>query len=305
MKRLLLLMAFVGLAPAAAAEVSSSDFPRGTVWYLHADLERMRSAGSGREMYRWLNGEIFVEINEELGIDLNREVDRVTAYSHDGPGTVIVVEGPLSRETKDKMLAVVTLEDGYDVLEHDGETYYFVGDEERQGANDGPLEDLDEAAYFTFAVDDKLIVTSREAELHALIESRGRITGSGSHDGALFVLTADKEFVQAGMRTEGFIGDGDDWDSNILRNTEEVAFLVSDSGGLLAIEARLKSRDARMAESIAGIVNGLMSLQLFNSELDPQLRTLIQSTRVEVDDTVLTVSTAFDPEALAGFLEEQ
>lgn len=305
MKRLLLLMALTGLAPAAAAEVSSSDFPSGTVWYLHADLERMRSAGSGREMYQWLNGEIFVEINEELGIDLNREVERITAYSHDGSGTVIVVEGPLSRETKDKMLAIVTLEADYDVLEHDGATYYFVGDEEHKAANDGPLEDLDEAAYFTFAVDGKLIVTSRESELHALLGSKGRISGSGSHDGALFVLTADKEFVQAGMRTERFIGDGDDWDSNILRNTEEVAFLISDSGGLLAVEARLKSRDARMAQSIASIVNGLMSLQLFDSELDPKLRTLIQSTKVEVDDTVLTVSTVFDPEAIASFLEER
>jgi len=303
MKNLLLLCVVPLLSPAAVAAVSSSDFPAGTVWYLHADLERMRASDTGREMYDWLNGEVFIDINEEIGIDLNREVDRITAFSHDAMGTVIVVEGPVSEQTRDKLLALVALESKYDVRDFDGKTYYFASDEEVRAGKDSPLRDLDESAFFSFAVPNKLLVASSEGEMHELLRNKGRIAGSESHNGALFVLTADKEFVQAGMRTENFIDDDDDWDSNILRNTEEVAVLVADRGGLMAVEARLKSRDARMAQSIGSIANGLISLQLFNSELDPELRNLIQSTKVEVLDSVLTISTAFKPAALVKFLD--
>jgi hypothetical protein len=301
MKRLLLIAL---LLPTAHAEVGPGDFPSGTVWYLHADFERMRATASGREMYRWLDGEVFVEINDKIGIDLNREVDRLTAFSHDGMGTVILVEGPVSKTTKDKVLALVAADANLDVLEFAGKTYYHASEGTGHVADDGPLKDLDESAYFSFELPDKVVVASEKEQLHELLENGGRITGSASHDGALFVLTADKDFVQAGMRTERFVDDEDDWDSNILRNTEEVAFLASDRGGLLAIEARLKSRDARMAESIASIANGLISLQLFNSELGPEVRTLIQSTKVEVIDKVLTISTVFDPDLLMQLVDE-
>lgn len=292
------------LLPSAHAAVGPGDFPSGTVWYLHADFERMRATASGREMYRWLDAEVFVEINDKIGIDLNREVNRLTAFSHDGMGTVVLVEGPVSKSTRDKLLALVAADASLDVLEFDGKTYYHASGGEQHSSDDGPLRDLDESAYFSFDLPDKVVIASEKEQLHELLQNGGRITGSSSHDGALFVLTADKDFVQAGMRTERFVDDEDDWDSNILRNTEEVAFLASDRDGLLAIEARLKSRDARMAESIGSIANGLISLQLFNSELAPEVRTLIQSTKVEVIDKVLTISTVFDPEVLMQLVHE-
>src|SRR5690606_17443517 len=130
---------------------------------------------------------------------------------------------------------------------------------------------LDGSAWFTFDVKNKVIVTSEEGPLKALIESGGRIPGSGSHAGSLFVLTADKEFVQAGALTARFADDETDWDSNILRNTEKAALLVSDAGGLLAMQARLVSKDPTIARSLGGIINGLIGLQAFNDDLDPEV----------------------------------
>src|SRR5690606_11355078 len=152
-----------------------------------------------------------------------------------------------------------------------------------------------DSSWFTFAVPNRIIVASEQKQLEALIESGGRIAGSGSHAGSLFVLTADKEFVQAGARTAELADDDSDWDSNILRNTESVALLVSDAKGLLALEARLVSRDPTITQSLGSIINGLNGLQALNTELDQELVGILQNTKVQALENVLSISTVFDP----------
>ncbi|MDZ7644681.1 MAG: hypothetical protein U5K76_10930 [Woeseiaceae bacterium] len=258
---------------------------------------------AGRGLYSWLEDEVIVEINDELQIDLSRELERVTAYSSTAAGIVIVVEGPLEQATRERILALAGSESPVDARRHGGREYFFAGREPAKPATADPLGDLDSAAYFSFAVANRLLITSGEAQLRELLDNGGRIAGGGNHAGALFVLSADKNFVQAGLRAEHFADDSDDnWNSNILRNTEQAALLVADKGGMLAVEARLKSRDERMAQSIGSVVNGLIGLQVFNEDLDPQLRELIRNTRVEVTDAVLSISTVLDPDTLTDLL---
>jgi hypothetical protein len=140
--------------------------------------------------------------------------------------------------------------------------------------------------------------------MQELLKNGGKITGSQSHEGSMFVLTADRSFVQAGLRPDGMADDDDDWESNILRNTEQAALLVSDSGDQIALEAQLVSTDPKMAASIGSIVNGLISLQAFNSELGPELQSLIQNTRVKVKENVLSISTVIDPQLIVSVLDD-
>jgi hypothetical protein len=141
--------------------------------------------------------------------------------------------------------------------------------------------------------------------MEALLESDGRIAGNQSHTGALFVLTADKSYVQAGVRTAAFADEGSDgWDSNILRNTEQVALLVSDRGGLIAVEAQLFSRQPTMARSLGGIINGLISLQMLDPDLDPNILALIENTKIDVKGKVLSINAVFKPEMVVGMLED-
>ncbi len=305
MTRLTTLM-LLGLLPlAAAAAVAVDDIPNDSTWYLHADLAGMRDTSSGRDLYGWLEGEVFVELNEEIGIDVNEEVDRVTAYSDRTAGIVAVIEGPLRREARDRMLALVALQSRYEIRSHGDHDYYFAGNETPRKPSGRPLDDLGDSLYFSFALPGKLIVTSREQQMRTLLERQGRIPGGGGHSGALLVLSADRAFVQAGLRTEELAEDaGDGWDSNILRNTEQAALLIADRDGLLAVEAQLRSRDPRMAQSLHSVINGLISLQVFNSELDPELVTLINNTRVSVRDAVLSISTVFDAGHVARLLAD-
>ena len=298
-----LALAFAYSAPVAA--VDSDDLPGDTIWYLHADLAGMRDSETGRDLYRWLDGEVFAEVNEETGIDISRELERVTAFSAEGPGVTVVLDGTLSQETKDKLMAIAALQGNFDPREHDGKAYFFAGENDNLADTDDPFGNLAEAAFVSFALPNKVLVSSSEGQMRELLQSGGKIVGSSSLKGALFVMTADKSFVQAGMRAEHFASDDDDnWNSNILRNTEQAALLVADRGGLLAVEAQLKSTDEMMARSISSVINGLIGLQAFNSEIDPQIRTMISNTKVNVADAVLSISTVIDPALLVQLLSD-
>jgi hypothetical protein len=304
MSRLCLLLASLCLAPLARAAIEPGDLPGSAEWYLHADLAAMRETDSGKGLYRWLEDEVFAEIESETGIDPGREIDSITAFAEGGLGAVLVIEGPISTDTRDKLLAMAAAKAKLDTLTHDGQAYYHVYDPSGPPPRGHTLEEFEDSAWFTFAARDKLIVTSEEEQLRALLDSGGRITGGDSHAGALFVLTADKEFVQAGAHTAELADDEGDWDSNILRNTEKAALLISDARGLLAFEARLVSKDPTITQSLGGIINGLIGLQSLNDDLDPEILGIIRNTKVEILENVLSVSTVFDPGLVVRMLDE-
>lgn len=305
LRRLLLATALL-LPTSAMADLSVSDLPEDTVWYLHVDFEKLRETESGKVLNRWIQWEVYDEINEELGIDLNEEVDRFTAFSDVDSGTVLLIDGPVSAASIDTIMAMVRDEEPVEERSHGGRTYFHVGDEERKSRSGRePFDDLDDTAYFSFALDDRILVTGKEAYMRSLLDNDGRIPGSGSHDGAVLVLSATQSIIQAGIQPEGLVeADDDDWESNVVRNTEQAALLVADASGQLAVEAQLVSTDPGMAASIAGIVNGLIGLQAFNSELGPDIQNLIRATKVEVDENVLKISTVFDPELMVSILDK-
>jgi hypothetical protein len=296
---------FLVLPIAASASVSANDLPEGTLWYLHADLEQMRNTESGRDIYRWLDGEIFLKIHEELGIDINKEMDSITAFSNAVNGTVILIEGPMTHKSQDKVIALATLSADLAQHEFNGKDYYFVQHEDSNNSQRGsnkPLKDLEDGAYFSFAISNKLLISGNEEQMKELLSNKGKVAGSESHEGALFVLTADRAFVQAGLNTGELAEDGDDWNSNILRNTEHAALMVADSGGMISIEAELVSTDPKMAQSLGGIANGLISLQAFNSDLDVGIRNLLSNLKVDVKENVLSISMVIAADVIVSVL---
>lgn len=301
----LLLLTFA-LPATASAQVTPASLPGEAVWYLHADLEELREAQSGRHLYQWLEREVFDDILEDLGIDLSREASRITAFADASLGTVIVVEGAITETTRDKLLALASMDSKLDTLKHGSKTFYHA--ERREGRSNGnrSFDDLEKNAYFSFDVRNKLIVASDPDQMKALLESGGRLAGTQRQPGTLLVLTADQSFVQAGARTAAFADDDDDrgWDSHILRNTELVALLVSDRDGLISVEAQLVSHEPAMALSLGGIINGLISLQALNPDLDPDLLALVRNTRIDVKDKVLSINAVINPGIILKMLED-
>lgn len=306
----------------AFADISADDLPENLVWYMHADLQQMRSSESGGLIYSWFEEELFAEIEESIGLNLNEEIDSVTAFSGGKFGSVVIVNGSISKRSQEKILALATLQTRMNIFESDGKAYYHIRDDsdddkdddsgsdheqhKSSHEHDGSFDDFDGSAYFSFAVPNKAIITSDEGQMKDLLESGGTVAGGKTVNRSMFLLTADRTFVQAGIKPGGLIGGGSNGgiESNILRNTEKAALLVSDAGGRIAVEVQLVSTDAKMAASVGSIVSGLISLASFNADLEPAVIDLIQNTKVDVKNNILSLSMVIDPELILEILDD-
>jgi hypothetical protein len=293
----------LALAPATEAALDESDLPAAATWYFHADLDEMRSSEAGAALYTWLEQELFSEVRKESGVDLGKEVDRVTAWSENGEGAVMIVDGAFSRETRDKALVAAAAADHFETLKAGRKTYYFVRGDGRRRSENVNIDGLGDEFYFSFDVRDKLVLATGREEMEAMLANDGRIAGNRSHGGALFILTAERSMIQAGMDTRGIDDEGEGFKSNILRNTRQVALMVAQVADNIAIDVQLLATEAAAAESLASIVRGLIALQAFSAEADPRVSQLLQGTRVDVEDARLKISVALSRELIDRALD--
>jgi hypothetical protein len=306
----ILIVGLLLAVPTVAA--ASGDIPESAVWYFHLDLEQMREKGPGRGVYDWLKIEALSEIKEEAGVDLDKELDRLTAFSQEGQGPVLLFEGNISQETKDKIMTFVAAGGDLTPLKASGKTYYhFAGAEEGEDVTYGngdieiDLEQLEDEAWVSLALKNKVLVTGSEEQLKSMLANGGKVAGRGSHKGALRVLSTEQTMLQAGMNSAAFTDDADSgWDSNILRNTEQVAFMMAAAANKLALEAKLITTEPEMAESLASVVRGLISLVAFNDEMDAEVVAMLQGTKVEASGNSLSISLALAPELVVQTLSD-
>ena len=298
-----LLVALALVAPSWSGAAVET-IPGASNWYFHADLDEMRNSDAGKHLYSWLEREVFGDVRRDAGIDLGKEADRLTAFAGDEDGAVILVEGKISQDSKDKLLALTMAKDSVDTFTHNGKTFYFVKDDVEK---DIEIDSFKNGFYFSFALKNRIVATSTRQKIQELLDSGGKIDRRRTEEGTLVVLTAEKSLIQAGMKAERAEGEeeGDEgWKSNILRNTEQVAILVADIAGKLAIETQLIAKQPELAESLASIVRGLISLTVFNTEMDPDVSAVLQGTRVDVDGSQLNIRLSVDPERFVAVLDD-
>ena len=293
----------VMLAAPVVAVAGANDIPGTADWYLHVDLQRMKSEEAGKPVYGWLRDEVFADVEEDAGVDIDREVHSLTAFASSGQGPVVVIDGDFSDETRDKIMALIAAGGDISPLKASGHKYYRLGDGDSEvtySAKDVSitLDSLDDGGWISMDIKDKILITGGEAQMKSLLANKGRVPGPGKGNRAMLVLTAEKTLLQAGMNTAKLGGDGDGdsgLDSKILRNTEQVAFLLAAVADKLAIEAELITTDAEMAESLASVARGLISLVAFDDSMDAETLAMLQSTRIEAKGNSLNLSLAVDP----------
>ena len=276
----LLMVALLALPGIALGELSASGLPATSTWYFHADLDEMRGSDAGKPLYAWLQREVFADVREDAGIDLDKEADRITAFSAEESGAVVVVEGNISQQTRDKLIAIAAGADEFDTLKHKGTTFYYAKGDEHGKDGDINVDSFENGVYFTFALKDRLL-------------------------GTLMVLTAEKSLIQAGIQADQIEDQGDGgWQSNILKNTEQLAVMIADAAGKIAIETQLIATQPEMAESLASIVRGLISLAMFSEDMDPEVAEFLKGTTVAVDGSSLNIRLALDPESVVVALDD-
>lgn len=310
-KFLIVAMMVVIMPLYAFAGVKSGDFPANAQWYFHADLTQLQKSEPGKIIYAFLEDEAFAEVKEDTGFDIGQSIDSLTAYANVEEGVVVVIDGRLAQEDRDKLMAIIALqsegsETGFAPKSYKGTNYYRISDHDEKDAEDngnGSLDTLDEEAFFCFDVKDKILLTSSAARMEQLIADKGRIKAGKQDKGTLFVMTADRSLIQAGMQP-GEFGEEMDFDSNLVQNAKQVAMLVADKGGKLSIEAMLIATDPAMAESLGGIARGLIGLAVLDDSMEPEVAKIIRSTKVDVKDATLSVTLSFEPEDFERLVQQ-
>jgi hypothetical protein len=294
----------LALPALGVAELSASGLPATSTWYFHADFDEMRGSDAGKPLYAWLQREVFADVREDAGIDLDKETDRITAFSAEESGAVVLVEGHISQETRDKLLAIAAGGDEFDTLKHKGTTYYFAKSDKHGKNGDINVDSFENGVYFTFALKDRILATSSREQLERLLDNDGRMPKRSKDRGTLIVLTAEKSLIQAGIQADQVEDRGDGgWQSNILKNTEQLAVMIADAAGKIAIQTQLVATQPEMAESLASIVRGLISLAMFSEDMDPDVAAFLKGTTVDVDGTSLNIRLALDPESVVVVLD--
>lgn len=313
--KLLVVVLLLGLPTLAWAD--AVNIPGSAAWYFHADFDAMRKGDASKGLYAWLDSEVFAEIRDEIGIDLDKEARQLTAFAGVDEGPVIVLDGKISQDTKDKVLAIAAVDGELETFKSSGKAYYFFdgegdGEDEDHDHNESgngnidiDIDSLEEEAYVSVALKNKIVITNTRAQMEALLDSNGKIESGGGEKNALLILRAERSLVQAGVNADEMDIDEDgDWDSNILKNTRQLALLIADLGDKLGIEAQLMTSEPEMADSMASIVRGLISLQAFNDDMEPEVASVLQSTTVDVAGNTLKISLALDPDTVVSALED-
>ncbi|MDJ0916873.1 MAG: hypothetical protein QNJ05_03850 [Woeseiaceae bacterium] len=297
MKYLKLLVALTLLPVAAVADINIQGVGGVSNWYFQADFEKMRNTEAGKPLYAWMQEEVFDELNRESGIELDKDLEQLIAQSDGNDGVIVVMNGTVRQETRDQIMAIAAIQNIDLAPRKAGRKQYFFieGDPDSNQGDENPFED---GAFLSFDVKDKVILTSSESQMKSLLDNGGKLKKRNSR--AMIMFSAENTLMEAGIETKPDASE--DWDSNIMKNTEEAALLIADAKGKLGVEAQLVSKEPEMAESLASIVRGLISLQVFNEELDPELATLLKETRVDVKDRVLSISIALDPNVVVDSL---
>ncbi len=297
MKYLKLLVALTLLPVAAMADINIQGVGGVSNWYFQADFEKMRTTEAGKPLYAWMQEEVFDEINEESGIQLDQDLEQLIAQSDGNDGVIVVMNGTVRQETRDQIMAIAAIQN-IDLAPRKAgrKQYYFI--EGEPGAKKDDENPFEEGAFLSFDIKDKVILTSSESQMQSMLDNGGKLKKRNSR--AMIMFSAENTLMEAGIETKPDASE--DWDSNIMKNTEEAAVLIADAKGKLGVEAQLVSKEPEMAESLASIVRGLISLQVFNEELDPELASMLKETRVDVKDRVLSISIALDPNVVVDSL---
>ena len=300
---LILAVALLAVPGVSRAGLDQNDIPPGSTWYFHIDFKQMRESKAGRHVYDWLQREAFEDVRDETGVDLSKELDMLSAYDAGESGPVIVMQGNVSQDSQDKLMAAAALNGEMQSFKSKGKAFYFVSDPDDAHDIDIDVDSFDNGAYFSFAIENKVIVTPSRPQMEAMLANGGKINGSRGAGNALLVLSAETSLLQAGANASK-LGNGDgDWDSSILKNTRQLAVLIADVGNRIALDATLVTTGPDVADSLASIARGLISLAAFSSDMEPQVAELLRATKVDVDGSQVEISLAMDSEAFVSMLD--
>jgi hypothetical protein len=290
-----------------AASLNIGELPEGSNWFVHVNVELMRTSTIGQMMMEESLGEAFREIEKETGVQFTDQIEGLTIFGgHLPPNNgAVVAHGGFSADTQSEMIGAMSKAGTYLEGDHLGQRYFAIndldGDNEKEFGH-GSRHDHDDLLYVAFGDDQTLFSQNLDA-VKSFLDAGGYLTGLPIADSStLLVIEADRAMLQGGVNTRVAQEDGN-WDSSILANVDSIAAVLVDDNGAASFHADVRAKSPEIAESVRNIVEGLVALKALDSSDEPAIGALLRSTKIRTDGSDITVDVFIDPELLNELID--
>lgn len=258
-------------------------------WVLHLDLDSFRATQVGdsivkgrleRDMNR-----IRADLKTYLGFDFDwTQIGGLTAYGVDF-------------ETRRHPAGVLLLETSLDVRS----ALETAVAKQAEAGVDGNVQRVEGAAVPTYQIrreffvavpPGKPVVLAKKRDLldKGLAVLEGRVANLASSQAFLGFPATPPSFVFLGM-AEGFADNAAQLpQARVFKNAEAGQVILGEVGSRVFLTVNLRARSAEAAAQMQQVTQGLLALGSLNQSDNRDLMTLIQATKVTVNDAVVTLT---------------
>ena len=236
----------------------------------------------------------FVQIEEQVGLDPEKDVDRVVVAGREATGKgkqggVALVSGRFDRY---KLGRAIEQRPGVTTKHHQGTAMYVYREGQRDGA----------AVAF---LDDSTLVLGAQPDVEAVIDNRLRgqagLRANATLMALLETVKPGSTFWMAGDQSvlsrlpAGIPGPGG---SPMQLPAVRSVVITGDLDPLVAIEVTGETADAASAQSLADVLRGLLAMASLQAQQKPELRQLASAVNVTTDANRVQVNGRFPYELL-------
>jgi len=298
MRRIALALAVAAMG-ASAHGALPGNFPGGTNWVVHFDVENLMSSGLGDKVQERLalprNQRLLKAAEVVFGIRLPDDMKSITlaGCGHDQEKAVVYFSGNFDEK---RLVTLASLAKDYETTEHAGRTIHIWKDPGRPGP--GPFARGEFTVHAVFAREG-LIVMSRGLEtlkdaIDALDGSSAGVDFSGRVDADAFFTLVAVDLHKLPPRKPGAL---------VLSYLTDVHYSLkaTDADVLGAFAAEIT--DAETAARILDVLEGLQAIVELHPEGYPEVAGLIRSVEFSAEGTTVSASGSAGIEQLAEIAE--
>jgi len=268
------LLAGIGIAAVLTAGAAQAQplAAHDSSFYLSVNLDTMRDGAASRPLYQWFQQEVLDEVRDELGAGL---VDAVNGISIFGTGQdqvpVLVLHGDIPRSARDELVDTVFSEKGeVELKTAHGRNYYEFAelDLDWDGVENRSGQDHD-ALLIAFGDRGQSMVTPDPEIMDRFLRDGGLAVAEMSPE--LMVLEAERPLARGGMNNRKGSPRGVPWESKMFRQVERLGLVIADENDSVSLTLEAESATPELAEAMANLVRGLVSLKVLSEDTDSDL----------------------------------
>lgn len=289
-----------------ARSLQNGDLPSWTQWYAHINLAQFHNSEVGQFLLSEMDIEEAMEdVRRETGIDVSRQINAVTVLGSDAEGEphAVVVHGSVTQDTIDQLtlkaqevgelqssnyqgVEVYTLHKGYSQEHKDGDTRVSI--------------DTDDSFHAVFG-DSSSLFTKNMDVVQEFINGGLDLSGFDPGSPELIVIEAERAMLQGGLSNSG--NQHNPWNSSMLKNIERFSAALIDQDGDVLLTAQVETVSPEIAQSVIGVVQGIVALKALDAADEPLLTELSEQLQISGDGAMVNIDLLVEKDQLTEIMD--